>query len=226
MLLSVGRLSLRLVPLSHFVALVAMLNDVSALDAQECFVHVPMFDAVGNGIPVTLREARIAGQRNVNLLNSADGGVRITSEGDLIRFPRGLIGAVIELDLQVNRRLTTRRKVTLMDCRQRTSLQHGQLDSGADVRASRLKGRLVGCSLSDEWWIRAMPLFGGHEDPASYEGFIDPSNGSFSLVASLRGERHIIVIGRNKDPVKVIAANVEVGGMNDLGTIQLSGLCP
>jgi len=69
-----------------------------------------------------------------------------------------------------------------------------------------------------------MPMFGGHEGP-TVEGYIDSSDGRFWLNC-YRGERHIVVIGRDKQPIKAFGFDLISGGKNDAGTIDLSGLCP
>lgn len=71
-----------------------------------------------------------------------------------------------------------------------------------------------------------MPMYGGYEGPSVYEGRIDPANGSFTLEASMRGVRHVLVVGTDKQPLKVFAVDVIVGGKNDAGDLDLSGSCP
>jgi hypothetical protein len=69
-----------------------------------------------------------------------------------------------------------------------------------------------------------MPMFGGHEGP-NIEGYIQSVDGRF-LLSCFRGERHIVVIGRDKQPIKTFGIDVVAGGKNDIGVVNLTGLCP
>jgi hypothetical protein len=68
-------------------------------------------------------------------------------------------------------------------------------------------------------------MFGGYDDPASYEGYV-AADGAFELTSSLRGERTIFVVGRDKQPVKAFGVDVIAGGKNNAGAVDLSGSCP
>ena len=71
-------------------------------------------------------------------------------------------------------------------------------------------------------------MFGAHTSAlVIYEGYFQKANGSFEITASMRGERHIITIGRGRDPIISLGADVVEGGMNnDVGTVDLRGKCP
>lgn len=71
-----------------------------------------------------------------------------------------------------------------------------------------------------------MPMFGGDDFRPSFEGYIDPKDGAFSLRASMPGERYVIVIGKDRQPVKAFATDVTAGGKNNMGSISLAGSCP
>ncbi len=200
----------------------------SGVDARElCFVDLPVYDAAGERMSTNITAVRRAGQDNsIDFLLTNQSEYRMTAAGDRLYFPERAISAVVEITMTLKSRVSIKRRVALMGCQQRTSLQFGQADSGADVRTSTIKGRIAGCSTVGDWWIRAMPMFGGHDDPATYEGYIRGKDGVFLLTASLRGERHIIIIGKDKQPIKVLAFDVVVGGQNEIGSVDISGLCP
>jgi hypothetical protein len=80
--------------------------------------------------------------------------------------------------------------------------------------------------MAGDWWLRAMPMFGGHEERTAYEGYVHPSDATFALTAGLFGERHLLVLGHGKFPVKTFSVDVTVGTKNDVGVIDLSATCP
>jgi hypothetical protein len=120
-------------------------------------------------------------------------------------------------------------RVALMHCQQRMSVEYGGIREGlgtGDVRWSRISGKITGCKLVGDWWIRAVPMFGSHDSPVIHEGFINLSDGVFSIVSTIHGERHIIVIGRDKEPLKVLGFDAAEGGRNDIGVIDMRDSCP
>jgi len=160
----------------------------------------------------------------VNLLTSKATGFTIAAEKNRIYFSENLVAKGpfdITIIDQAGHKLT--RSIVLRDCHQRTSFQFGERETALDVGWATVVGRLSGCRLAGDWWIRAMPMFGGHNGP-TFEGYIDLKAGGFSLTCD-RGERHIVIIGRDTLPLKVIGMNVISGGKNDLGVIDLSGVC-
>jgi hypothetical protein len=193
-------------------------------DNHSCFVEVPIYNAVGERMPLSVTKITLA-SHTPNLLTIPEPEYRFKIVGDRIFFPSQAINNWIKITLNVNGGVITRR-IALMACHQRTSLRDGQRDSGADVSTTSVTGRLVGCRFQGDWWIRATPMFGAHEDPASYEGYISPRDGFFSFTSSMRGERHIVVVGRNKTPVKAFAFDVVVGGANRIGDLNLREVCP
>jgi len=109
------------------------------------------------------------------------------------------------------------------------SVEYGGIREGlgtGDVAWSVIKGRINGCTLAGDWWIRAVPMFGSQDSPIIHEGFINLSDGAFWIPSSIHGERHIIVIGRDKEPLKVLAFDAAEGGKNDVGAVDLSNSCP
>jgi hypothetical protein len=190
----------------------------------QCFLEIPVYGATGERLD--FRVVTVTPERErVDLLTAKEQEFRVMVRGDRLYFPKSLIGKR-PLDITVADRKGIRmtRTVALTDCEQRMSFEHGEQDSGADVGWQTVRGRISGCKLVGEWWIRAMPMFGGHEGP-TFEGYIRPADGSFSLSCS-RGERHIIIIGKGQQPIKTFGTNVIGGGKNDIGTVDLSGLCP
>jgi len=182
-----------------------------------CFIDLPVFDSAG--APLLFK---------VTTLTSGDPGLdsftrQAVLDGNRIYFPERLVSAgVLHVTLTNSRGRNLKTSLDLTSCRQRTSLQYGQMDTGMDVGISSISGRIAGCQMDRNWWVRAMPMFGGHIEYSTYEGYIDPTSGSFTITARMRGERHILVIGKWRDPVKVLGVNVTSGaGRSEVGEIQL-----
>jgi hypothetical protein len=143
-----------------------------------------------------------------------------------VYFPEVWVGREFTVTMKTERSGRFSARVPIIKCQQRTSLQRGENEAGGDVGWSSIKGKLTGCSLDADWWIRAMPMFGGNEFRPSFEGSIDPTTGTFSMHANFTGERHILVIGKAAEPVRVFAMNLIKGGTNDAGIIDLRAACP
>lgn len=191
-----------------------------------CFVDLPVYDAGGNRTSFKISEVSPEGERQINLTTVEQLRYRVVARGTRLYFHRAMIGKRrIEVTLQDSKARKVVRRVALMNCRQKTSFREGMADTGLDVSWSVVRGRLTGCRFAGDWWIRAVPMFDGHETAIIHEGIIDP-DGSFQITSSFTGERHIIVVGRDKDPVQAFAANVVAGRDNELGTKDIQNACP
>jgi hypothetical protein len=193
-----------------------------------CFAEMPVYDAAGNRVPFNIVEVTLEEDKTVNFLASKYREYGVEVRGSTLYFSKALIGRKpIEVTLENPQGRRLKRRLVLLGCELRTSVQYGQLDSGADVGWSTIIGRISGCNLTGDWWVRATPMFGGLDDIGrSFEGYVRSSDGTFSLHSSIRGERYIIAIGKDKQPVKAVGTNVIVGGRNDVGVVDLKGLCP
>jgi hypothetical protein len=194
----------------------------------KCFVDLPVYGPTGHKLAFTVEKiTRADNDKSFNFLVTKDRRYRMVIEGSRLYFSDEVpVGAVFELTLRDDRGATIKRPLALMACQQRTSLEEGEVETGDDVSASGIAGRVVGCQLEGDWWMRAMPMFGGHWDTVSYEGYVNQTDGAFSLNASLRGTRHIVVFGRGRQPVKALGVDLVEGRQNDIGVIDLSDSCP
>ncbi len=198
---------------------------VAAADQRPpCSLDLPTYDAVGNRLAFKIISVSPR-EEGVNLLTSKPRGFSLVVDENRLYFSENLIAKgpfKITLGDQTGRRLT--RSVVLTGCQGRISFQYGERATALDVGWVTVNGRIVGCALHGDWWIRALPMFGGHDGP-TFEGYIDAKTGRFSLNC-IRGERHIVIIGKDTQPLRVLGTNVIMGGKNDIGTTDLSGLCP
>lgn len=193
-------------------------------DEQPCVLEVPVFGPTGSKLDFKITALMGDADSDVNALASPSRGAKFGAVGSRLLFPKPMLGRSVRIKLEDAMHDTVLVKIPLFDCRQRTSARWGfNYGSNADVWAQTVKGRMSGCQFSGDWWIRAMPMFG--YPGAVHEGMVQP-DGSFSLTASLDGERYVIVFGRNREPVKAIGVNVAAGMTNDIGKVDLSGSCP
>jgi len=216
----------------RMLQVIALLLTIGATTAATplptCFVVTPVYGPRGDRLPFRIVAATLEGDKSTNLLTTEDPQYRVVARGDRLYFPPILIGKRrVELRLVDDQGNRLVRRIALMDCRQRVSIERGKLDRGLDLSGFTVTGRLTGCTLLGDWWIRAMPMFGAQENRILHEGFIEGTDGTFRITSSMSGERHIIIIGKGKNPLKCIGADlVEGGGQNELGAIDLSDVCP
>lgn len=189
-----------------------------------CVVEIPVYDTSGNKLEFNVTAVAPQDRRDVNLLSLRPNAVR--SVGDRISFSdRTLLRRVLVVTLENARGAKITQPVFLMQCPQRTSIRFGSSEAPGDVEFDTMRGRLSGCRFVGDWWVRAMPMFGASTSPAALEGYIQP-DGSFSLSGQMAGERHLVVFGKDKQPVLAIGVNVTVGRANEVGTLDLTGHCP
>jgi hypothetical protein len=194
--------------------------------AADCVIEFPVYDPFGTRLAFKISRVSPQGNPKLNLLSATP--PPFTSKGDRVFFSNlSLIGRNLEvvLDGPKGAQVTARTPVTA--CRLRRSLFWGISDAGPDVNGIAVSGRLSGCQFGGDWWVRALPLFGGHEGEGNYtvDGYVE-SDGRFMLVLGPLGVRRLLIIGHAKDPVRAIAVDVTQGKPTDLGIIDISGACP
>ncbi len=211
------------------LALIAAVGIVRAEPLHAaCFVEVPVYDAAGRRLPFRIAavtvdrlESRDPLAPNNEFDMSVSGNRLYFSEGAL---RRGL--HEVEMRLEDGRGARAETLITLTSCHQRASVEYGNSDHGVDAAGSRISGRLTGCRLAGDWWIRALPMFGQRPAGLYFDGYIRLADGSFWIDGGMCGERHLVVVGRDTQPIKAVGVNVVRGESNDAGLIDLSGLCP
>jgi len=205
----------------------------AASSTLPCFVELPLYDAQGNRLAFEVVNVRALELPEKGDLLKSRGPHRMVWKDNRLYFSQGIPITGLELTLDGGRDTRGRsvrfiRKIELFGCQQRTSLQHGNREAGVDVSATVVKGRIYGCPLDDAWWIRALPMYGTQDRPTVvYDGYLRKSDGYFEIKASMRGERHIVIVGRGRDPITSIGVDVVEGGTNnDVGNVNLRGKCP
>jgi hypothetical protein len=87
-----------------------------------------------------------------------------------------------------------------------------------------MSGQLKGCNFDGDWWVRAVPMFGGQDKLFVIDGYVS-SGGKFSLTLAY-SVRHLIVIGKGKKPIKVLGVDVTTDQPIDAGLIDVGNQCP
>jgi hypothetical protein len=229
MFLALLRLSRRHVLLKCLIRALLLAQVTLAVEPPPpCILEVPVYGPFGDRLPFKVTGLAFEeGGRKVDLLGRQIDGIAFTSKGDRVFFSSDrIVGARpinVTLEGPNGARITS--EMIVSGCRARRSLFFGQSDLGDDVNSVPIKGRLSGCQFVGDWWVRAMPMFGGQLGTAVEDGYVG-SNGSFWLSLGTTGVRHLLVIGKGRDPVKVIGVDITVGKQHDLGTVDLTGDCP
>ena len=202
--------------------LLLLLSISGRLAADECPIDLPVYDPAGQMIPFTVTRVAPEHRSEMNLLESQP-RLFDNTKGRLLLLDKTLLGRAVIVTLENAEHKTITNRIVLMQCPQRVSLRFGVAEGYGDLEFQRIQGRLTGCQFGD-WWIRALPMFGASSPPAAIEGFIR-EDGTFSMSGAMSGERHIIVVGRGKEPIRAFGLNVNASRLNDAGSVDVSNGC-
>jgi hypothetical protein len=188
------------------------LSWVAKPDTKGCRLRVLVFDQFGDRQPWRIGRVTFEEEPKLNLKKFAPG--LFFTVGDEVIFPKCRANGVrFIVTLSDGSGKTVVAKIPLVQRRQTVRLRVGESEAYGDVAWSTVRGRITGCRTSGEWWVRSMPMFGATGAAGLWvaEGEVAP-DGSFELSGSLAGERHILVVGKGKEPVKAAAFNLTVAG--------------
>jgi hypothetical protein len=195
-------------------------------ETRVCHADFPVFDPEGNRLAFDIVLVRPEDYEGINLLRPNEFGNPYESRGSRLYFGKELVPSrTLVVELENDDRLRVSTSFAPFDCQQRVSLRFGNSDSGRDVSATLIRGRLSGCDIKGDWWIRAAPMFGKYGNPVSDHSSVSAEDGSFWVVAK-GGVRHIVSIGKGRSVVRSVEADVTEGTRNDVGVIDLSQYCP
>lgn len=212
-------------------------------DLPECFVEFAGYDTAGQSVntirivsvkPGTMYEVDWDGPE---ALGAEEHRALIEARGSRLYFTEDLLyGWPIGVTLESDSGAVAQQEVYLFACHQRRDSVF--FDGQRHYRAEEStwfesRGRLTGCALDEQWWVRSSPLFGVAPESgpllgSTHDGYIEaPASGEFSIRARHR-VRHMIIVGKGADPVKVFTADLDAGSNAsvDLGEFDLSDSCP
>lgn len=223
--------------------LLAVLLEMQSCGSElpECFVEFAAYDNAGKdlenwqvtGITELVRFSRE--NETVDLLATDELEFRPVIVGKRIYFHKRWISLdPWRVELRNGEGQSVEKEITLYSCeQQRESFVVDENLPTGDMAVDWFErsGRLKGCSLDKDWWIRSSPLFAipPRIDPdlfSTFDGTIEAATGEFTIRARF-GVRHMLVVGRGNEPVKVFAVNLDAGSADhDLGEFDLSDACP
>lgn len=195
-----------------------------------CVVDFPVYDATGNRLDFKVTRVSPVDDDSLNLLQMQlpkPYGTAVT--GSRVAFilpdPREIMGRAVVVTLANSDGVTLTTRGVIMRCPQRMSVRYGEAEALGDLAWVTATGRATGCRFEGDWWVRAMPMFGTSLGAWVAEGQIG-ADGSFTISGGMKGERHIVVLGKGKQPVRAVGIDITVGGTNNIGTVDLSDFCP
>lgn len=201
---------------------------VSRVVAVECPVDISLHDAVGRELQFAITGATpVVGERpGADLLKLKNRRIAYVDGRRLVLGSDDVVGRFLRVRVSISDGREDTFTFVVTQCPQRSSFRVGEAEQGiGDVSMNSIKGRLTGCIITRDWWIRVMPMFGSVTEAAIAEGRIE-TNGVFSVVGDLQGERQIVVIGRGDQPVHAFGFNVTSAAVNRTGDIDISSRCP
>lgn len=213
--------------LSLLILAVLLAGNISCADTRRppCVLEVPVYGPTGSRLDFRIIAVTREDDKKADFLK-APAEARMTVDGNRLYFPRGAAnGLRIAITLENKGGKRTIESVPLLACEQWVTVRYAEVDSGADVFISSAEGRLSGCPLDGDWWIRTVPMFGTPDVSKVLQGYIRRSDGFFRI-HSISGERLLVVVGKDKNPVRVFAVDVTAGGKNEIGIVDLAGSCP
>ncbi|HKW65235.1 MAG TPA: hypothetical protein VJN89_21970 [Candidatus Acidoferrum sp.] len=208
------------------LTLVSATVSVAQQPPAPCVVEIPVYGPSGDRLSFQIESVSPKGNSNVNLLSIANDELRTTAKLGRISFSSGkVVGHDFEVTLRGPNGALIKTSFKVASCRLRWSLFYGTSETGADVWGIDVTGQLKGCTFDGDWWVRTVPAFGGHEGANLLDGNVE-SDGKFRIIIEEYGVRHFLIIGKGKEPLKVIGLNVTSGKHAEAGVIELKGLCP
>lgn len=212
------------------LAALAAVMSAAPQPSPSCFVELPVYGPDGELRKFSVRSVRTL-ETKTELLSATREEDRVVVGQDRIYLPQKWVRSALEVVLEgtdpmqrVPAPVRIKAIIEVAACEQRTTLRTGVMDSNRDIGVTSIAGRVTGCRIDHTWWVRALPMFGGHDRMSTYDGYIK-ADGSFQVVGMLQGERHIVIFGRGVLPLKVVAFNVTGNASNSVETVDVSDLC-
>ena len=93
-----------------------------------------------------------------------------------------------------------------------------------DTHGVIVKGRIAGCPIAAEWWVRLVPMFGSEQSSVIWDAKVG-GDGRFQFRSPQSGVRHILLVLKDRMLVASRAVDLTQGQLHDLGTIDVSSGC-
>lgn len=209
--------------IAWFVLMTSQVASGAQTAKAGCSVDFGVYSEEGNRLPFQIVRVRTGGH---DLLNRIVDDVEIRSEGSRLIFSSpSMVGKrplVVTLKSGAGAQLET--EVFVSTCNQRRSLTFRTGETESDVSAIEVRGRVVGCPLTGDWWVSAVTMFGESQPWPRAEARV-ARDGTFQLGLPTLGGRWAILVGNGGTPLTVVGADIEAGRVHDIGSINLGGRC-
>jgi hypothetical protein len=202
----------------------------SGPSAQGCALEVPVYDRMANRLAFAITAVKEKDSGSDFL--AADRHHRMKASGEWLYFPEVDLqrSFLITLSDAKSRKITV--QVPLLDCHQRASVAYPteDLTEYGGVRLdpeniTTVSGRLAGCRIAGDWWVRMTPIFGQGGAAGYIDGYVE-GDGLVAVKAIMSPGRYIIVIGKDQHPIKTLAVGVSAHKEVNVGEVDLSASCP
>lgn len=214
-----------------------LVTSACARELPPCFIEFAAYGPAGE--PAAFRITSVQIQQNdgiegLGLDAKFDGQeYRILERGSRLYFSEQyLFEAPWQVTLTSDIGEEAVKEITVRSCsQQRESLFIGKPVDDSKSEWVEKSGRITGCPLDVDWWIRSSPLFGSPPGPTrlptdTFDAYFDHESGVF-VIRAQRYLRQLVTVGYRSAPVKVFAVNLDDKvADSDLADFDLSGSCP
>ena len=214
-------------PLIRFATILLLAAASQSLSASSCQVELVVLNGYGDPLEFIVSRVVPSG-KSIDLLTHPDLLNFAPTNKNILVFSKDTYAFLSPLDLFLRtsgQKLLSKHRVTVTDCPQRiTIVTEPSLVGPNDSVGTLVVGKIQGCKMKGDWWVRVYPMFGSEKTDAAVEGTVR-LDGTFRASGLMGGQRSLIVVGRGKEPIEVIGANIYTGKINQLGTIDLTNRC-
>ena len=191
----------------------------------QCFVEYSARDH--HGLVVTTSAIELVSILNPqgNVLTHPEAHDFIRSEPGRLWFNSKPTGNVFKLTVRAPDGKKKSVDFGWYSCEMHVTLLWSEVTSPADSSAASVLGRVSGCNCAAGLWIRIVPMFGASNSSRWTEGIVSKRDCTFNFGATIRGERQMLIFGKDIDPFAVKAFNAQENGAHQLGVVDLGREC-
>jgi hypothetical protein len=202
------------------------------LFGESCEVEIKAYSGFGDQVEFKILKL-VHSESKVDLLRHPEIVDFFPNNKSILRFKlptyafRGTFDLQLELRGQKAESIGLKRQthtISIGGCPQRVTLVVSGLMGPEDSVGTRVIGSVKGCKFDGDWWVKLYPMFGTEKTDAAVEGTIQ-ANGSFSATGYMGGQRSLLIVGRGKDPLKMVALDIYTGKTNVVNPLDLSSVC-
>ena len=209
-----------------FATILLLAATSQSLSAASCQVELVVLNGYGDPLEFTVSRVVPSG-RSIDLLTHPDLLNFAPTNKHILVFYKDTYAFLSPLDLFLRtsgQKLLSKHTVSVTNCPQRITIVTDSLVGPNDSVGTLVFGKIQGCKITGDWWVRVYPMFGSEKTDAAVEGTVQ-KDGSFQASGYMGGQRSLLIVGRGKEPVEVIGLNIYTGKINQIGTVDLTNRC-